>query len=46
VNDTGWNDRKLIFFGLSSANSMTRPTCSLFTPLTIVMTGTMSTPAL
>ena len=22
VNDTGWNDRKLIFFGLSSANWM------------------------
>ena len=33
-------------FGLSSANSMTRPTCSLLTPLTIVMTGTISTPAL
>ena len=25
---------------------MMRPTCSLFTPLTIVTTGTMSTPAL
>ena len=25
---------------------MMRPTCSLFTPLTIVVTGTMSTPAL
>ena len=46
VNDTGWNDRKLIFFGLSSANWMMRPTCSLLTPLTIVTTGTMSTPAL
>ena len=46
VNDTGWNERKLIFFGLSSANSMMRPTCSLLTPLTIVTTGTMSTPAL
>ena len=45
VNDTGWNERNEIFFGLSSANWMMRPTCSLFTPLTIVVTGTMSTPA-
>ena len=44
VNDTGWNDRKLILRGLSSANWMIRPTCSLLTPLTIVTTGTMSTP--
>jgi hypothetical protein len=35
----------LIFFGLSSANWMMRPTCSLLMPLTMVVTGTMSTPA-
>ena len=44
VNETGWNERNEIFFGLSSANWITAPTCSLFTPLMIVMTGTMSTP--
>ena len=45
VNETGWKLRKLIFFGLSSANSMMRPTCSLLMPLMMVVTGTMSTPA-
>src|SRR6202021_1558078 len=45
VKLTGWKERKLIFFGLSRANSMMRPTCSLLMPLTMVVTGTMSTPA-
>ena len=37
--------RKGIFLGLSSANCTIDPTCSLLMPLTIVMTGTISTPA-
>ena len=37
--------RKLIFFGLSRANWMMRPTCSLLMPLMMVVTGTISTPA-
>jgi hypothetical protein len=43
VNDTGWNDEN----GSSSVvegELDDAPTCSLFTPLTIVVTGTMSTP--
>ena len=34
-----------IFFGLSRTKSTMRPTCWLLTPLMIVLTGTMSTPA-
>ena len=32
--------------GLSSANLMIRPTCSLLIPLMMVVTGTISMPAL
>ena len=46
VNETGWKLRNGIFLGLSSAKRTTAPTCSLFTPLISVITGTMSTPAL
>src|SRR6267154_2636840 len=46
VNDTGWKLRNGIFLGLSRAKRTTAPTCSLFTPLISVITGTMSTPAL
>src|SRR2546422_851175 len=45
VKETGWKERKPIFLGLSSANWMMRPTCSLLMPLTMVTTGTISTTA-
>ena len=44
VKETGWKERNGIFFGLSSANWMIRPTCSLLMPLMMVMTGMISTP--
>ncbi len=46
VNETGWKLRNEMIFGLSSAKRITAPTCSLLMPLMIVMTGTISTPAL
>src|ERR1022692_2816651 len=42
VKETGWNERNGMRLGLSRANWMTRPTCSLLMPLISVMTGTMS----
>ena len=42
VNETGWNGRNGMGLGLSSANWMTRPTCSLLMPLIRVITGTIS----
>jgi len=44
VNETGWNEQQRDLLGVG-ANWITRP-LFMFTPLTIVITGTMLTPPL
>ena len=45
VNDTGWNETKLILSQFSIAKRMIGPTWSLFTVLTMVTTRHTSMPA-